>query len=224
MGVPCDGPADFELIRQMADQTLDFAGARRAWAEFYVRHKRPLCLVCKRHYRYLLGEGGVEDLVDETFMRAFDRAASFDHKEACAPPIQELKIRGWLTRIAENLVRDRFRGEREVELVQVEADDLEKLAGSQDDCFSQCEVPANTRVAVLKAGFVLLAEEEQTILLATVFWRQQGQKHQRMPHLAMEQLAKEVGRSPATIRQMRLRALEKLKKYVNENLPDEKAN
>jgi len=224
MGVPCEGPSDFELIRQMAEQTVDSAGARSAWAQFYVRHKRPLRLVCKRHYRYLLGEDGVEDLVDETFMRAFDRSASFDHQEVCAPPIQELKCRGWLTRIAENLVRDRFRGQREVDLVLVEVDDLEKLAGTQGDCSSQCEVPENKRLELLKAGFALLAENEKTILLATVFWQQQGRKHQRMPHLAMEHLSKDVGKSPVTIRQMRLRALDKLKKYVNENLPDEKAD
>lgn len=223
MGVPCDGPSDFELIRQMAEQTVDFAGARSAWAEFYVRHKRPLCLTCKRHYRYLLGEDGVEDLVDETFMRAFDRAASFDHREVCATPIQGLKCRGWLTRIAENLVRDRFRGQPEVELVQVEVDDLDKLAAFQNDC-SQCDVPQDQRLGLLREGFALLTENEQTILLATVFWQQQGREHQRMPHLAMEQLSKEVSKSPATIRQMRLRALEKLKKYVNENLANEKAD
>lgn len=224
MGIPCDGPSDFELIRQMAEQSVDFAGARRAWAQFYVRHGRLLRLVCNRDYRYLLGEDGVEDLVDETFMRAFDRVASFDHKELCAPPIQELKCQGWLKRIAENLVRDRFRGQREVELVQVDVADLEKLGGSQDDCSSQCEVPEDKRLELLKAGFDLLTGKEQTILLATVFWQLQGRKHQRMPHLAMEQLSKDVGKSPSAIRQMRLRALEKLKKYVNENLPDEKAD
>lgn len=121
-------------------------------------------------------------------------------------------------------VRDRFRGQREVQLIQVESGELEKLTGPQDDCSSQCEVPEDKRLELLKAGFALLTENERTILLATVFWRQQGRKHQRMPHLAMEQLSKEVEKSPATIRQMRLRALEKLKEYVNENLSDEKAD
>ena len=40
----------------------------------------------------------------------------------------------------------------------------------------------------------------------------------------MQQLSKETGKSPDTIRQIRLRALRKLEKYVNDNLDNEKAN
>jgi hypothetical protein len=45
-----------------------------------------------------------------------------------------------------------------------------------------------------------------------------------MPHAAMEELSKQIGKSPANIRQIRLRSMEKLEKYVNENLRNEKAD
>jgi hypothetical protein len=57
-----------------------------------------------------------------------------------------------------------------------------------------------------------------------MFWWQAGQEHQRMPHSAMKELSKQIGKSPANIRQIRLRSLEKLEKYVNENLRNEKAD
>jgi RNA polymerase sigma factor (sigma-70 family) len=224
MVVPCDGPSDFELIRQMAEQTVNFAGARNAWARFYVRHQRPLFLVCKRDYEYLLGEDGVEDLVHDTFMRAFDRAATFDHREVCDALVQERKCRRWLARIAENLLRDRLKGQREVSMVQLDDEDLEKLAGRPADGPTACEVPQDKRIALISSGFARLSETEQTVLWETMFWWQPGRNHQRMPHVAMEQLSRQVAKSPATIRQIRLRALEELTKYVNENLPHEKAD
>lgn len=217
----CDDVSDFELIRQMAEQKTDFEGARNAWGRFFVRHNKSLHLMCTCDYEYLLGDAGVSDLVHDTFLRAFDRAMTFDHAETCERAVQERKCRKWLARIAENLVRDRFRGQPEVCLVDDE--DLETLAGAKEDRSSECQVPENKRLELLKSGFALLSDIEQTVLRATMLWWQPGRDHQRMPHVAMEQLSKQIGKSPTSIRQIRLRALEKLEKYVNENLSDEKA-
>jgi DNA-directed RNA polymerase sigma subunit (sigma70/sigma32) len=68
---------------------------------------------------------------------------------------------------------------------------------------------------LLKSGFALLTDSEQTILRATMFWWQANREHQRMPHAAMEQLARQVGKRPENIRQIRARALKKLVNYVN---------
>ena len=101
-------------------------------------------------------------------------------------------------------------------------EDLERLCGATDNSSSQIQVPESKRMKLLKSGFSLLSETEQTVLRATMFWWQADQKHQRMPHTAMEQLSKQVGKSPANIRQIRLRAVRELEKYVNENLHNEK--
>src|SRR5438270_3737363 len=107
MASPGDEIPDFELIRRMAEQEMDFTAARDAWGRLYVRHQRFLLRVCRLDHAYLLGTDGVKDLVHETFLKAFDRAATFDHTEECDIVVQERKCRGWLARIAENLVRDR---------------------------------------------------------------------------------------------------------------------
>jgi RNA polymerase sigma factor (sigma-70 family) len=220
---PCDDMSDFELIRRMADQKIDFAGARSAWGCFYVRHHASLLLVCTYDYGYLIGGEGVRDLVQNAFLRAFDGATTFDHAEACEAVVQKRKVRKWLARIAENLVRDRYRGQPEVRLLE-DDEDLEKLGGTTDESSSQSQVPESKRLELLKSGFALLSEIEQTVLRATMFWWQPGQEHQRMPHAAMEELSKQIGKSPANIRQIRLRSMEKLEKYVNESLCNEKAD
>jgi RNA polymerase sigma factor (sigma-70 family) len=220
---PCDDISDFELIRRMADQEIDFAGARKAWGRFYIRHHASLLLVCTYDYGYLIGGEGVGDLVQNAFMRAFDGATTFDHAEACEAVVQMRKVRKWLARIAENLVRDRYRGQPEVRLLD-DDEDLEKLGGTTNESSSQIQVPESKRLKLLKSGFALLSEIEQTVLRATMFWWQARQEHQRMPHAAMEELSKQIGKSPANIRQIRLRSMEKLEKYVNENLHNEKAD
>jgi RNA polymerase sigma factor (sigma-70 family) len=217
-----DDICDFELIRRMADQNIDFASARNAWGRLYVRHHTSLLDICTYEYGYMLGTEEARDLVNDAFLRAFDGAASFDHAEACDAIVQERKTRKWLARIAENLVRDRHRGQPEVRLVDDE--DLERLGGATDNSSSQIQVPESKRLKLLKSGFSMLSDTEQTVLRATMFWWQADQKHQRMPHTAMEQLSRQVGKSPANIRQIRLRAVRELEKYVNENLHNEKTD
>ncbi len=207
----------------MADQKVEFEAARNAWGCFYVRHHASLLLVCTYDYRCVIGRDGVGDLVQNAFLRAFDGATTFDHAVACEAVVQKRKVRKWLARIAENLVRDRYRGQPDVRLLD-DDEDLETLGGPTDESASQIQVPESKRLKLLKSGFALLSEVEQTVLRATMFWWQAGQEHQRMPHAAMEELSKQIGKSPANVRQIRLRSIEKLEKYVNENLRNEKAD
>jgi RNA polymerase sigma factor (sigma-70 family) len=222
MAPPCDDIPDFELVRRMADERANFAEARDAWGYFYVRHHRFLSRVCMSDHRYVLGVEKVKDIVNQAFLKAFERARTFDHAEDCPTAVQERKSRGWLVQIAENLVHDGFRNQPEVSLL--DDGEIEQLpvttTGERDDN----PVPESERLKLLKAGFMLLSDVEQTVLRATMFWWQGDQQHQRMPHTALLELSKQIGKSPENIRQIRARSVKKLEKYVNENLHDEKTD
>jgi RNA polymerase sigma factor (sigma-70 family) len=222
MPEPCDEITDFELIRRMADREINFQNARIAWGCFYLRHQKFLLRICSFDYGYLLGEEEVKDLVNEAFMKAFDRGSTFDHAEVCDSIVQERKTRRWLAKIAGNLVRDHFRGQLEVKFVDDE--DLEKLACAAHDNSNEVRVPVSERMKLLESGLALLTDVEQTVVRATMFWWQGNQEHQRMPHVAMDQLAKLVDKSPDNIRQIRSRAIKKLKHYINEALHNEKCD
>jgi len=139
------------------------------------------------------------------------------------PPVQKRKARKWRARIAENLLRDRYRGQPEIRLLD-DDEDLGRLGGTTDESSSQIQVPESKRLKLLKSGFALLSDIEQTVLRATMFWWQPGQEHQRMRHAAMQELSKQIGKSPANIRQIRLRSVEQLEKYVNETFRNEKVD
>jgi RNA polymerase sigma factor (sigma-70 family) len=210
---PSDEDCDFDLIRRMADQTANFADARVAWGLFYVRHRGFLTNICAYDYGYLLGDEEIRDLVDEAFIKAFRRAETFNSSEECEHAVQERKSRRWLARIAENIVRDRHRGQPEISFLDDQ--DLERFGSEYRDGRDECKIPETKRMELLKSGFALLTDSEQTILRATMFWWQANREHQRMPHAAMEQLARQVGKRPENIRQIRARALKKLVNYVN---------
>jgi len=118
-----------------ADPTYGGPEDRLCWRPkrmgcFYVRHHASLLLVCTYDYAYLIGAEGVGDLVQNAFLRAFDGATTFDHAEACEAVVQKRKARKWLARIAENLLRDRYRGQPEVRLLD-DDEDLERLGERQ---------------------------------------------------------------------------------------------
>lgn len=249
MNPPCDDIADFELIRRMADQRADFAMARAAWGCFYVCHQAYVLRVCSARFGSMLSLDEVTDLVQDGFMRAFERAATFRCHEACDEHIQRRKCRAWLITIMLNLMRDRFRNQPEVTLVPL---DPERVGmGGADmssneipdhpetthpvvnpdpieqrdtaDCNSpEGEVPESSRLRLLKSGFSLLTATEQTILYVTMSWWQPGRENQRIPHEVLQRLSKDLGKSPENIRQIRSRSLRKLTKYVNDGLNNEK--
>jgi RNA polymerase sigma factor (sigma-70 family) len=221
MVLPCDDMADFDLIRRMADQKSDFAAAKEAWGYFYLCHHRVLSCICMSDHGYLLGPEGVKDVVQDTFLKAFDRAESFNYQESCEADIQEKKCRAWLARIAENIVRDRFRGQPEICIVEETEIDQIELPRREDA--DETQISQSDRLKLLESGFALLSEVEQTVLRATMFWWHPDQQHQRMPNAAMLQLSQQIGKSPDNIRKIRSRAVNKLEKYVNENVDDEKA-
>ena len=220
MVLPCDDMADFDLIRRMADQRSDFAAAKEAWEKFYLRHHRVLIYICMSDHGYLLGQDDVKDVVQDTFLKAFSRAETFNYQESCQADIQARKCRAWLAAIAENIVRDRFRGQPEISIV--DETEVERIESPGQETTDETEIPEPERLKLLKSGFACLSEIEQTVLRATMSWWQPDQQHQRMPNAAMQELSRQIDKSPENIRKIRSRAIDKLEKYVNENVQDEK--
>jgi len=159
------------------------------------------------------------DVVHETFLKAFLRAESFNHQESCEAEVQERKCRAWLAAIAENLIRDRFRGQLEVPLA--DETEIERIESPEQEAADESEIPESERLRLLKLGFAQLSEIEQTVLRATMTFWQGDQAHQRMPNAAMQELSRQIDKSPENIRKIRSRAIDKLEKYVNENIKHE---
>ncbi|HXK19398.1 MAG TPA: hypothetical protein VNG33_16420, partial [Polyangiaceae bacterium] len=111
-----DRVSDAELLERVSQRASNKVAGRAAEAEFYERHARYLyCVLVQRVRRPLALSGReVEDLVQETFFRAFARAATFTAGEARDEDSQRRRSRAWLGRIAQRLLADWLADVREV--------------------------------------------------------------------------------------------------------------
>src|SRR5689334_15462167 len=108
--------SDADLLARVAAQGADPRGAHEAQAEFYARHVRYLygVLTSRRGKLLALAATSAEDLVQDTFRRAFERAHTFTSDGIVDPGELQRRTRAWLGRIAQNLLADALDRIREV--------------------------------------------------------------------------------------------------------------
>jgi RNA polymerase sigma-70 factor (ECF subfamily) len=146
---PSDQDQDVELLRRMAEQDRD------AFAEFYDRHSTLLFSVA---YKILNDQTDAEDVVQETFVQIWEKAANFDPKLGKAP--------SWAARMVRNKSIDRIRAsQRRARLAEE--------AGAEMAIANECEATVNEAVhghdkakAIQTAIVTLPAEQRQAIELA----------------------------------------------------------
>jgi RNA polymerase sigma factor (sigma-70 family) len=203
---------DAELLVFMSIRDEDPLAARDAWAEFYERHVEYLHGVCWHAYGdFLQGETSVGDLVAETFRRAFDRAGSFSCEDATGPDETRRRVRAWLGRIAQRLFQDLLRGRGRVRVVHFEPEIWAQIP--EPDPAMPADDPAVERV---REALDQLPERERLVLRVTFQWYRPGRRHQRLPNDVVEELATTLQTTPENLRQIRRRALERIRRCLNE--------
>lgn len=206
---PPETRSDAELLGVVAKASAEPVAARAAQAELYARHVRYLYGVVLRHKKNLLPLAGLgaEDLVQETFHRAFERAHTFEADAALDLDRQRQRTRAWLGRIAQNLLTDHLNKTREVSASPY----LERVT-----CEGLDEEPASTKnpaVRLLTEGLDQLSERERDVLRVSALHYRAGD-HQRLPNDVSAELAGRWKTTNENIRAIRVRAMKKLKEFV----------
>lgn len=188
------------LARIAADQ----AGARTEIELFYARHVRYLFAVLhKQCSRLGFDAEQVEDLVQDTFQRAFEYAHSFRASEHEDPEQSRRWTRAWLGKIARNLVLDALRAPRETLL----GPELEQIF--VDPYAPPSSRPHNPRLRALHSALEQLSDREQDVLrVSALYYR--ATEHQRLPNEVLQELARRWETSGENIRAIRSRALKKV--------------
>jgi RNA polymerase sigma factor (sigma-70 family) len=204
--------SDAELLGRVSRRAQDAALARKAEAEFYDRHARYLyCVLVQRVRRPLALSGReVEDLVQETFYRAFDRAGTFNSGEAWDADSERRRTRAWLGRIAERLLADWLAGSREVAASPY----LDTLAEPEAAPTSS----SSPKLRLLREALDTLSERERDVLRASALYFRIGEEHQRLPNEVSAELARRWQTTSENVRAIRSRATKKLKQYLEARL------
>lgn len=208
-----DEPSDAELLSCIALRE-DAGAARHAQATFYARHARYFYAVVRRQHPQLLALASMsaEDLMQETFHRAFERAHTFRPDDTADVDRARRRTRAWLGRIAHNLLADAVRHLREVSASPY----LERLSCDGIDA----ESPPSPQLEAVRAGLDRLSERERDVLRVTALYQRVGGSHGRLPNAVSAELAARWGTTNENIRAIRSRALKKLEHLVRETQGD----
>jgi RNA polymerase sigma factor (sigma-70 family) len=200
--------SDAELLERVSKRADNASAARAAETEFYDRHARYLYGVLMQRLRRPLALSGreVEDLVQETFFRAFARASSYSAGDAWDEASQRRRSRAWLGRIAERLMADWLQDSREIS------------ASPYLDTLAEPEPPPpssrSPKLRLLREALETLNERERDVLRVAALYFRPGEEHQRLPNEVSAELARRWQTSSENIRAIRSRATKKLKDYL----------
>ena len=209
------GDNDEELLVYMSLRREDPAAAEEAWAELYNRHLGYVFGQCKKAYSTVLGDLGVRDLVQETFVRAFERAETFKSRGSTDGDAIRRRVRGWLGRIANRLFLDTLRGPAESRLPETDS-----VAATSPADVDDCELDQGSpRVKLIREALATLTERERHVLRVTADWYRPDRAHKRVSKAEMSTLAGQLQTTAVNIRQIRKRAIDKIRDYIGSHEP-----
>lgn len=204
-----DEPDDAELLFRIANTRAGSDAARAAQSIFYRRHVRYLyAVVVKRCARLLeLSSLSAEDLVQDSFHRAFSRASTFRRDGIADPERLQRRARAWLGRIAERLLADSLADSHEIS----DSPYLERLSSNDSDDF----VTGSPKLELVCRALDSLSEREQDVLRVSALYQRVGEVHQRLPNAVAAELAARWNTSSDNIRAIRSRAMKRLRAAVD---------
>ena len=188
----------------------DEEAALAAWGEFYRRHFGVLTLICLKAYQQQIGEAGVEDLVNDTFLRVLTHgAATFGTAETDPDKLRKL-IGVWLSEIARNLFLMQLRGRKK--LPEVAFDEIEHACEEatplSEERQKQCE-----QLREILDG---LNDREREVLMARFSnYHRSGGKQQFDPDVLAD-LAEKLQITKDAVRQILCRTLKKIKAQLSQ--------
>ena len=185
--------------------------ADAAFAEFYHRHVKFIYDRCRWAYADDIGDNAVEDLVQNTFWRAFQKADSHAAPEGQNSDEARRSVRAWLFRIAERLFLDDCRHKKR----------RCKLITGEQERVDSCEArdralrPLTQDEELARRGLQeVLTDRERDVVETFIRHYAVDRDHQRTP---VDELCQRWDLQPENVRQIRKRALKKLEDFITAN-------
>lgn len=221
-------PGSKELQREIADAgdedlflyiavDQDTPEGKYALEELWKRHGSWLFSKCLKVCNiYNQGSAIAEDLASATFAKAIDRAETYKPAENENNEKNIRRTRKWLGTIAERLLIDGFRNPNravyaspidfDIALDQFSTQDFVEWFIQQNDVRHFANIPD-----VIGKAFEELNSREQRIIIETVMQRDKSPSQNYVLRGTSTRLANELGIRPDSVRQIRKRALSKIR-------------
>jgi RNA polymerase sigma factor (sigma-70 family) len=203
--------SDSSLLRLIADGKQPWADV--AFQVFFDRHKSYMWVVCSRVAANLKGDSWAQDLVNDTFARAYQKAGTFALPPDTKSEDESTVIRAWLGKIATRLLQQRLkRFGSDSTKTDEEWAAIESGIPSVSEALAP-QVPSE-ELMLIEAALDTLPDREAHVLRITFQYHRPDKRFQRLPNSVVQELAATLGTSPEYLRKIRERALKKVFQYV----------
>ncbi len=197
--------SDQALLASIGAKDSDATEANKAFELFHQRHSAylwKLCkIVCLHHAN---SDELAKELFQETMVKVYFNASTFDSNKGGA--------KTWLSRIAKNeFINILRRGLGSYLFLDVSTTDSFLM----DDTLEEQE--KDIEPTMMEKGLNSLSEKERYILVTYMMYYDQDSPNRHLPDKQLMALSQAVGASPESIRQIKSRAMKKLKKFLTEN-------
>jgi len=205
---------DSQLLSYAALRDEDLEFAREAWGVFYLRHREYLARMCTRCFGSSLDQEQIQDLVHDTFLRAFEKAHTFTAGIYPEEDSHRKHVRAWLGTICRNLFLEHLEALPKLEIVDVELDLLPGPSLVSVETEREDGSELSPRVQSITNALATLTEREQDVIRVTMEHWNPGDNFSRLPNQVAAQLAAFYRTTSSNIRQIRKRAMDKINSYV----------
>jgi DNA-directed RNA polymerase specialized sigma24 family protein len=152
----------------------------------------------------------IQDVVQETFYRAYKGAHTFNPRLVTDPSRLEALVRGWLGGIANRVIADMLR-RAEPSVVESVPSEPRQTAWGNAGGESAHDSPV---VKALKDELQKLSPLQRDVLATAELYYQPDTTYQRLPNGVAKKLAEKHGTSSDNIRQVRRRTMAVLRKKL----------
>lgn len=201
---------DIELFELMKNRDSNHNSAKHAWEEFYKRYARYLWNCCLNQCKSLPdGESVALDIFQGTMQKIYGRAELFDVKRNSG-------IKGWISRVSQNEFHNYF-NKYHLNFTNDQPEDIEDEVEIENN--NEIDEELATKIETIKFDQLKLLlsklnEKEYKILITCMSYYQMDKPNTHLPDNEIEKLCKEFNIKPASIRQIKRRALLKLQKFA----------
>lgn len=205
--------SDSSLFELMADHDANPSGATRAWNEFYHRYSSYLWNCCLHVCRTTTeGDRLAKDIFQSSIQKIYVQARKYDSQKATG-------VKAWISRIAYHEFIDYY---NKYDRNFVAFDQHSHERGVADDVWEEGEEETVTSIVLglkleqLKFLLSKLSPKEFKVLMTYMSHFQLDKPTSHLPDSQMRQLCAEFNVKSDAIRQIKRRALDKLKRWTRE--------
>jgi len=206
---PITNEALADLFLSMAMKEDDKQNAEKAFVEFYNRYKNYLYTVvrnaCKAWKMY--GDDLVQSVHQNTFITIYEKAESFLHIENTPIEQQEKRMKAWIGKIAHTEMYKLLRELKDEKENMDYHDDIVSFESSDEEF----EIQKSENMILTENALNSLKEKDKNILLTYMMYKDGNKK---LPSEEIQRLADMWDILPDSLRQIKKRSLEKVKKYI----------